>query len=364
MEDQHLFVVGLLVRHASHDVLLALRSLSRSIRDNVDARLAEYLIITEQDNQPATIRAPEGRVPSLWSLEGMHLRLHGPPSPESLEDISRSLNSTRVLDFVGPITDKPAALIFALLEQRVTVRLRANPAGQRMLTPGQHLSADEALFAYFQVMRRTARHVMFTPLWDLLAPQRRYPDFGHPMLDKLILDKCVINITFDPNSLCGPPDIVDTEYPTGTQALVVIFRALPTPPRDTLNASLAMASGSSVMAPSPMSDESVVTLEDLRANIDAVLEGFGFYLDDIPHTLVNIGDLNPEWIGANPAAPQHTCEDVIRHKIRADVRARRPDLPLSELEALLDRNLRFRTLEEYEREIGTREFRIETVEHV
>ncbi|GMK57451.1 hypothetical protein CspeluHIS016_0402850 [Cutaneotrichosporon spelunceum] len=213
-------------------------------------------------------------------------------------------------------------------------------------------------------MRRTQRHVMFTPLWDLLAPQRRYPDAGHPLLDKLVLEKCVINVTFDPSSLHGPPDIVDTEYPTGTQALVVIFLARPMPPRGALNPNSVIAMGQSNATPGLTIGELEVTLEDLRANMDAVLEGFGFYLDDIQHTLVNIGDLNPTWIGANPATPPHTWEDVIRHKIRGDVRARRPDLSPDELEALLARNLRFRTLEEYEREVGTREFRIETLEHV
>ncbi len=267
-----------------------------------------------------------------------------------------------MLDFAGPITDRTAALVLAVLEHRVTLRLRANPVGQRTLALGQHLGFEDAMQMYLQVMRHVSRLVMFVPMWDLLAPHMRYHDFGHPMLDKLVLNKFVLNVWFDPASLSAPPDIVDTEYPTGTQALVVIFRARPSTPPSTLCVDLDIASVSSSLTPSPASEEPDITLADLRDHMDAVLGGFGFYLDEIQHTLVNIGDLNPAWLGANPAAPPHAWEDVIRHKIRGDVQARRPDLGPAELESLLDRNLRFRTLKEYEREVGTGQFRIETVE--
>lgn len=244
------------------------------------------------------------------------------------------------------------------------MRLRANAVGQRTLAFGEHLGPEDALTMYFQVMRRVSRLIMFPPMWDLLAPNMRYHDFGHPMLDKLVLNKFVLNVSFDPTSLSAPPDIVDTEYPTGTQALVVIFRARPTSPPTHVIASSDMASVASSLTPSPSSEEPEITLADIRAHMDALLAGFGFFMDDIQHTLINIGDLNPAWIGANPAAPPHAWEDVIRHKIRGDVRARRPDLAPAELEALLNRNLRFRSLEAYEREVGADEFRIETVEDV
>ncbi len=79
---QEASVLQILIRHAPHDVLLALRALSRTLRDRVDARLAEFLTITEVEGFPAAIRAPEGRVPPLRPIEGAVLRISGPPSPE------------------------------------------------------------------------------------------------------------------------------------------------------------------------------------------------------------------------------------------------------------------------------------------
>lgn len=262
--------------------------------------------------------------------------------------------------------DMTVLQLFMTIEHRVTVRLRPDAMGDCQLALGESmLSEMDTLKLYLMVMSRTSRLVIFTSIWDLLNPAVPYPDFGHPMLDKLVLDKMTLNVSFDPDSVVAPPDINDTEYPTGLQDLTVVFRAeeqrrVPVESSQSPSSSLSRGEGEE----DDDDDLGASTLKDIKAHMDVVIAGFGFFLDEVRHTLVNVCDLNPTWIGADPSASPTAWEGVIRDKIKQDVHDRRPDLDAEELEALLESNLRFLSLEEYEQELGTYEFRIETAEDV
>jgi hypothetical protein len=228
---------------------------------------------------------------------------------------------------VGTIIDPRPALIFQLIGHPITLRLRRDDTGVAPQTTScaQHL-----------VVENVDTAVVFCDLWDTLHPALQHPDVSHPSPTKQRLRRVVLNASFDPDALFIPPDLIDAEYPLSVQEVVLLFRATPGHrPRGGMRAKPG----------------------EISRYLDILFETIGFYLPGMAHTIVNVSDLNPAWVGGEEV----NWAKLIREKIRRDLALRSPNAEEAP-EDILARQLRFLTLDEYQQEVGEEQFRIETVE--
>lgn len=191
---------------------------------------------------------------------------------------------------------------------------------------------------YSLVVDNVGTVVMFCDLWDTVHPALQHPDVLHPSLtqSKQQLRRVVLNLRFDPDELYVPPDINDAEYPLSVREVVLIFRATPGHrPRGAVRAEP----------------------DDIARYLDILFETMGFYLPEMAHTLVNVGDLSPGWVDVDDWAA------LIRERIRRDLALRSPDANESP-DDIIERQLRFLTLDEFRDEVGEERFRIETIEEL
>lgn len=206
------------------------------------------------------------------------------------------------------------------------------------MASGSALPADfDVVKLYSLVVENVHTAVMFCDLWDTVHPALQHPDVSHPSLtqSKQRLRRVVLNLSFDPDALYIPPDINDAEYPLSVQEVVLVFRAKPGHrPRGAVRAER----------------------DEIARYISILFETIGFYLLDMAHTIVNVSDLNPAWGGDDWPA-------LIREKVRRDLALRTSDGGEAP-EDILDRQLRFLTLDEFRDEVGEEQFRIETVDEL
>lgn len=211
------------------------------------------------------------------------------------------------------------------------------------MAAGAALPADfDAVKIYSLAISHVKMVVLFCDLWDTLHPALQCPDVSHPSItqSRQVLRRIVINAHFDPDLLAIPPDINDAEYPLSVNEIVFVFRAKTGyRPRGFVRA----------------------THEEIARYMEILFETMGFYLQDMHHTFVNITDLNSQWMGA--AEGETLSAKDMEHRIRSTIRkdlALRDESP----DEILDRQLRFLTLDEYRQEVGAERFRIETMEDV
>ncbi|GMK57450.1 hypothetical protein CspeluHIS016_0402840 [Cutaneotrichosporon spelunceum] len=384
-------LIDMVLDHAEHGLLIALRAVSRSIRDRCDARLARHLVMAPRHLLPAasptathlplappgprwaeseweewedppdallplgppsrceegfkvSITSPYGRVPlfrawqqAIWSDTWAEVD----DQPLSMESKLRAMlcvRGTQVIDVVGAIIDPRPALVFQLISHPIVLRLRRDETGiAPQMAIGAALPSDfDVIKLYSIVLDNVHTAVLFCNLWDTLDPALQHPDVSHPSLSecKQNLRRIVLNLYFDPEALCIPRDLNDAEYPLSVREAVFIFHAKPGHrPRGAVRAEP----------------------EDIDRYLDLMFETMGFYLSDMTHTLVNVDDLNPAWADGGDW-PTH-----IREKIGRDLRLRSPDGG-EDPESILDRQLRILTLDELRQEVGDEQFRLETVE--
>lgn len=234
--------------------------------------------------------------------------------------------------------------MFQLIGHPITLRMRRDDTGiAPQMAKGAEFPADfDVIKLYTLVVGNVHTAVMFCDLWDPVHPALQHPDVSHPSLTqtKQVLNRVVLNLYFDPDQLLVPPDINDAEYPLSVKEVVAVFRAKAGHrPRGAMRASR----------------------DQVQNFLDILLETIGFYLMDMRHTLVNVADLSHKWV-AEEEQPVH-WESRLRGKIRKDLSLRSVEGGETPDE-ILDRQLRFLTLDEFRREVGDHQFRIETVEEL
>ncbi|BEJ17689.1 hypothetical protein CspHIS471_0610900 [Cutaneotrichosporon sp. HIS471] len=387
-------LIDMVLDYAGHELLIALRAVSTSLRDRCDARLARHLVMAPRHLLPAaspvdvelplalsapcwaqpeweewddppdallpsppsvsceqklkfkvSITSPFGRIPlfrawqqAIWSDNGAEVD-DQPLDMDSKLRAGLCLRGTHVIDVVGAIIDPRPALILQLIGHPITLRLRGDETGiAPQMAIGTALPSDFDVYKLYSIVLANVHTVvMFCDLFDTLHPALQHPDISHPSLlkGKQPFRRIVLNLRFDPEAFHIPPDLNDAEYPLSIQEVVLVFRAKP-----------GHRSRGAVPAES----------EDIERYLDLLFETIGFYLADMAHTIVNVQDLNLAW--GDDDWPTH-----IREKIGRDLRLRTPDGG-EDPECILDRQLRFLTLDELRNEIGEEQFRIETVEEL
>ncbi|KLT40859.1 hypothetical protein CC85DRAFT_292979 [Cutaneotrichosporon oleaginosum] len=296
-----------------------------------------------------SITSPAGRIPlfrawqqAIWNDTEAEVD-DQPLNMESKLRAILSLRGTRTIDVVGAIIDPRPALIFQLIGRPITLRLRRDETGiAPQMASGAALPPDfDVIKLYSLVVENVHTAVMFCDLWDTLHPALQHPDVSHPSLtqSKQRLRRVVLNLSFDPSTLFIPPDLNDAEFPLSVHEVVLVFRAVPGHrPRGAVRAEP----------------------DDIARYLDLLFETIGFYIRDMAHTIVNVTDLNPAWGGSEGA----DWITLIREKIRRDLALRSPEREREAPDDLLQRQLRFLSLDEFRHEVGEEQFRIETVEEL